>query len=192
MDGKPEKNPGGRPTKYRKEYARIAYQLCRLHGYIDERLAEVLEVGIATLKRWKNEHEEFRAQVQRGKDEFDGEQVESALLKRAKGFVRKRVTKRTYLVGNRQRIETTETIEDVAGSVAAEKFWLRKRNPQRWLAAEKDDLGGDEDKGAITGSLVVPAQEEMDAWLLSKGVDPSLPYPQSPAGDPTQTDKLSS
>jgi hypothetical protein len=188
MEERPGKHPGGRPTKFRKEYIKIAYQLCRLHGYTDEKLADVLDVDLSSLKRWKEAHPEFRTEVQRGKDEFDSEQVESALLKRAKGFVRKRVTKRTYMIGNRQRVETTETMEEVAGSVDAERFWLRKRNPARWPAADKDDSGGEGDPQVVTGPLVVPAQEEVNGWLLNKGVDPNQPNLSSPDGGPTPAD----
>lgn len=185
MDGKPAKNPGGRPSKYSKQLAKLAYQLCRLHGYTDEKLATVLDVGISTLKRWKDEHPEFRAQVQQGKDEFDCEQVESALLKRAKGFVRKRVSKRTFTVGRAQRTETTETIEEVAGSVDAEKFWLSRRNPQRWPWKQEEDQE-DQEQTQQMGPLVVPADEDIDEWLRTRGVDPNRQDLSGPDGGPTQ------
>lgn len=191
MDVKPAKHPGGRPTKYSKQCAELAYRLCRLHGYTDEKLAAVLDVGISTLKRWKEEHPEFRDQVQRGKDEFDCEQVESALLKRAMGFVRKRVSKRTFTVGRKQRTETIETMEEVPGSVDAEKFWLSRRNPARWPWKQeegRDDHGQDQ----IIGPLVVPANEEIGGWLRAHGVDPNRPDLSVQDGRPTQGDNGSS
>ena len=125
-------NKGGRPTRYNKSLIHTAYRLCRNHGYTDAQLADVLGVGSTTLYNWKNKHGEFREALRRGKDEYDSEHVESALLKRAKGFVRKRVTKRTYKRGGHEYTDTQESMEEVAGSVRAQETWLFNRNPERW------------------------------------------------------------
>jgi hypothetical protein len=125
-------HPGGRPTKFHKAYIRIAYQLCRQHGYTEEKVAELLGVHLNTLRAWKDRHPEFQVAIRRGKDEFDSENVETALLKRAKGFVRKRLMKKVVKRRGREYTETKEIVEEVAGSVRAQEIWLYNRHPDRW------------------------------------------------------------
>jgi hypothetical protein len=162
MAGTPNSNKGGRPTAYHKSFDKIGYELCRQHGYTDEKLADLLSVGLTTLKRWKEKYEEFRASIRRGKDEFDGENVESALLKSAKGFIRKRLVKRTLVRGGLQQTETTEEIEEVAGSVPAQQFYLINRNPERWRRVPKE---AETTEGESLGVLVVPEKEDYPRWL---------------------------
>jgi hypothetical protein len=49
---------GGRPEKYRPEYAEQARKLCQL-GFTDEGLANFFGVDERTINRWKIEREEF-------------------------------------------------------------------------------------------------------------------------------------
>lgn len=160
----PQKHPGGRPTVFRKEYVRIAHQLCRQHGYTLEKLADVLGVHLNTIFNWQNRHPEFVEAIRRGRDEFDSEHVESALLKRAKGFVRKRVTKRTVRRQGREHTEIVETVEEVAGSVRAQETWLFNRNPRRWKRAPVDDAGIVD--AAEKNVLVVDRQEDWEATVV--------------------------
>lgn len=171
MEGTPENKKGGRPTKYHKSFDRIAYELCRRHGYTNEKLADVLGIGLTTLKEWERRHKGFQAAVRQGKDEFDCEQVESALLKRAKGFVRRKLIKRTYFKRGRERTETREVLEEVAGNVEAERFWLKNRNPQRW----KETISAE----VMTKSAQDLAQEINDMLLGMTASVPAQP-PEPP------------
>ncbi len=156
-------HPGGRPTKYHKAFVKIVYKLCRQHGYTDEKLADLLSVGISTFMRWKDAHVEFREALRRGKDEFDSENVEAALLERAKGYVRQKLVTKTFRRRGREVTETHKIVEKVAGSVRAQELWLCNRNPGRWKRIPREDDGtGLEQK---SGVLVVPPQEDFDAWL---------------------------
>jgi transposase len=178
MEESKPRHPGGRPTAYRKSYVKIAYTLCRQHGYTDEKLAELFDVHISSIKYWKNKHPEFSSALRKGKDEFDSEYVETALLKRAKGFVRKSVTKRTYVYFGRERTETQEHLDEVPGNVRACEVWLYNRNPERWKRLTRED-GSDvpEDEHGV---LVVPEQDDLDAWLSTFRKD------QKSDGPPTQ------
>ena len=86
-DNKPKKNPGGRPTRYREEFAEEAKKLCLL-GLDDEKLAKYFEVNVSTLNRWKLAHPQFRASIKEGKDIADGEVVHSLYKNATKGDTR--------------------------------------------------------------------------------------------------------
>jgi hypothetical protein len=173
MAGTPDKKGRGRPTAYHKSFVKISFQLCRQHAYTDVKLAEVLGIGLTTLYQWKEKYPEFREAVQGGKDVFDKEYIESALVKRAKGFVRKRLLQRTFTRAGLKTTEITEVAEEVAGSVEAQKFWLVNRNPQRWkqlVQEPKDEAAQQQEQKP--GLLVVPADVDWEKWKLEHQPDP--------------------
>jgi hypothetical protein len=159
----PVPQPVRRATPYRKLFAHQAYILCQHHGYTENQLAEVLDVSLTTLAAWKDKHASFREAIAKGQAEFDTECVESALLRRAMGFVRKTVTTKT---GRRQGQKYTETIEvrgEVPGDVRAQELWLCSRNPQRWqpLTGRRRPAPAHQEAASV---LVVPEPEDFDTW----------------------------
>lgn len=56
-------NPVGRPSKYDPSYCNKVIELGKL-GKSFEQMASMLNIGITTLKRWREEHEEFRASLE--------------------------------------------------------------------------------------------------------------------------------
>ena len=150
-------------SQYRQLFAHQAYLLCRNHGYEDSQLAEVLDVSLATLEAWKRKHAAFREAIQAGKQEFDEEHVEAALLKLATGFVRKQVTTRTIRRDGQEYTETVEVKEEIPGDVRAQIFWLCNRNPRRWkrLPRAMPEAESNEGRESV---LVVPELEDFDTW----------------------------
>ena len=72
-----DKRPGagrpkasGRPSGYKPEYAKEAIKLCAL-GATDLELADLFEINIATLHRWKSLHPEFCDALKAGKESCD-------------------------------------------------------------------------------------------------------------------------
>jgi hypothetical protein len=59
-------NKGGRPSKYRPDYAEQAEQLCR-GGAINEGLADFFGVDVVTIHRWSRAHPEFARALSKGK-----------------------------------------------------------------------------------------------------------------------------
>ena len=84
----------GRPTKYHEDYVRIAHAACAELGATNEQLARLFGVGTTTLDRWIAAHEAFRGAIKKGKDLFDREVVEEALLRRACGYAYNERTRR--------------------------------------------------------------------------------------------------
>lgn len=67
---------GGRPTKYRAEYAERAYGACLL-GATNEHLAKIFCVTCSTIDKWIADIEEFSGAVKAGREEADNEVVKS-------------------------------------------------------------------------------------------------------------------
>jgi len=56
-------NPVGRPSKYDPAFCEKVIELGKL-GKSFEQMASMLDVGITTFKRWREEHEEFRTSLE--------------------------------------------------------------------------------------------------------------------------------
>ena len=79
-----ETRPTGRPSKYKPEYADLAFKFC-LMGATNEKLAEFFDVAVSTVSLWMVEHEAFSDAVKKGRAEADAE-IAHALYHRAKGY----------------------------------------------------------------------------------------------------------
>jgi uncharacterized protein YjcR len=62
-------NKGGRPSKYKPEYAETARKLYAQCGYTDLQLAKWFEVNVDTIYHWKLRHPEFAEALKVGKAE---------------------------------------------------------------------------------------------------------------------------
>lgn len=78
-------------------------------GLTDEQIANNMGINVATLYRWKNEHDEICAALKKGKEIVDFE-VENALCKAA-----------------------------LSGNVTAQIFWLKNRKPDKWREKQQSD-----------------------------------------------------
>ena len=124
-------NPDGRPTKYRDEYCKLAYQFCLL-GATDARLAENFEVTEQTLNNWKTEHPEFFESIKEGREVADAK-VADALYNRAIGYSHPDVDIRTVSVGiGVSKIVTTDIIKHYPPDTGAAMAWLKNRQPKQW------------------------------------------------------------
>jgi hypothetical protein len=96
----------GRKSDFRPEYIRIA-KACARFGAIEDEIANELNIGPATLDRWKQKYPEFRCALKAGKDAFD-DRVEHSLYQLAIGWN-----------GN-------------PPNVTACIYWLKNRRKDRW------------------------------------------------------------
>lgn len=78
------KRTRGRPTKYKKLDADMAFRLCS-KGATDKFLAHILNISKSTLNRWKHNHPYFGDRIKRGRMIACAE-VAEALYQRAIGF----------------------------------------------------------------------------------------------------------
>ena len=60
----------GRPSKFKKEYTKLAYHYSLL-GATDKQMAVFFEVSESTINLWKLKHPRFSESIRRGKAEAD-------------------------------------------------------------------------------------------------------------------------
>jgi hypothetical protein len=163
-DGKKEiPKKMGTPTKYRKNYARMAYVLCAESGLTDKKLAMVFDVCEKTINNWKLKHSDFLQSIQKGKDEFNCGKAEGSLFKLAMGFYHTVTTKEARPIVFKNRDGTEKIIGDkllvtkkvrkfIPPNDRALRFFLKNRDPARWRDTQAVEVTGN-DGGPIKQQL---------------------------------------
>lgn len=127
VDGGP-KHPGGRPSDYRPEYARMARVMCR-NGATDAELAEAFDVDTTTIWRWQARHDEFCNALKVQKGEYD-ERVKRGLAQRAAGYTYDAV--KIFMPAGASEPVYARYREHVPPDPGAAKIWLCNRQPEEW------------------------------------------------------------
>lgn len=128
----------GRPSLWDDRFVALAYGQALL-GKTNPQIAEVLGVGLATLKRWMKDRGPFRAAIARGKAEADGHVV-GALFQACVGFVKE--VEVVKILGNGQVVRTTTT-KYFPPDPRAQEVWLRNRVRTLWAATTDRALDRD-------------------------------------------------
>ena len=131
-----------RPSKYRPEFVEQAEKLCKL-GATDLEVADFFGINVATLYRWKGEHDEFCEALKSGKEASDN-RVERSLFSRATGYEHDEVDIRVVM----NQIVKTPIRKFYPPDTTAAIFWLKNRKPAEWR--DKQEL---EHSGAVTLTL---------------------------------------
>jgi len=121
-----KKGAGGRPPKYKAEYAEQAKKLCLL-GATDEAMANFFSVSISCIAKWKVAHPEFLYALKEGKQIADAE-VANKLFNRAMGYNHIE----TKVFNNQGEIVTHDVMKHYAPDTTAAIFWLKNRQPAIW------------------------------------------------------------
>lgn len=103
-------------------------------GLTDEQIAHNMKISVATLYNYKNKHLEILEALKKNKEIVDYE-VENVLLKRAKGYRYKEITKEQVLnpVTNQYELRITKVVEkEVAPDTTAQIYWLKNRQSDKW------------------------------------------------------------
>lgn len=117
---------GGRPSRYRAEYAEQAYKFCLL-GATDARLGEFFGVSEQTINAWKAAHPKFLESLKRGKDIADAE-IAAALFHRAKGYSHPAIK----AFHNNGEVVVHEYVEHYPPDTGAAMAWLKNRQSGKW------------------------------------------------------------
>ena len=141
----------GRPTKYKEEYAEIAYNLCLVLNATDSQLAEYFKVTESTINLWKLKHEKFSESLHAGKLGADMK-VSKALFEKSVGATH--TEERAFKIkdieydDNGRRISEKERIETIQVEVQdppdtrAIQYWLNNRQGLTWSDKQKVSLEG--------------------------------------------------
>lgn len=116
------KHPGGRPTSYKPEYVRQAKKACEL-GATDADLADMFDVNVTTIWRWRAANEEFCNALNVCKD-LPNERVVRSLYQRACGYSYDAVK-----ISNGVKIPY---VEHVPPDTTACIYWLKNRRRDEW------------------------------------------------------------
>lgn len=129
---------GGRPSTYKPEYAKIAQKACSI-GFTDRELADLFEVSVSTIGRWKLENEEFLNALKMGKDPAD-DRVEQSLFHRAVGYEHDEVDIRVV----QGEVVQTPIRKYYPPDTTACIFWLKNRRKDEWREKVEGPNDGDE------------------------------------------------
>lgn len=130
------KEPFGRPTDYRPEFARIAAAMCKM-GATDCELAHEFGVSTFTIWNWRSKYEDFSNALKEGKDAFD-DRIERSLAMKACGYSFHSEKLFCY-EGN---VTRADVIEHVPPDVGAIKLWLINRRPDQWRDKVQAEVSG--------------------------------------------------
>ncbi len=145
------KKKAGRPTKYKPEYAELAYKFCLL-GATDKDLARFFEVEEKTVNNWKEEYPEFLQSLKAGKEQADAE-IAQKLYHRAKGYEHEE-DKIFQYEGEPVIVPTTKHYPP---DTTAAIFWLKNRQPQKWR--DRQEV---EHTGRLEYEIVLPEELETE------------------------------
>jgi hypothetical protein len=122
-------------------------------GKTDAQIAQILGIGLSTLKRYKDKIPEFRAALDAGKS-FADALVEQALFAKALGYH----GKETKIVVVDKSVEKHTFIKWHPPDVQAISFWLRNRNPEKWKDKSEIEHSG-ETKLSLHAQIVKALKE---------------------------------
>lgn len=133
--GKNGKHPGGRPTKYREEYAHQAFVFaCQDAGLTNVVLAKLFQVNIDSIYEWKKVHPGFSDALKLGAEELD-KRVEKSLYERARGYEHSEEKVFCNALGE---VTKVATIKHYPPDPTSMIFWLKNRDKDRWR--DKHDI----------------------------------------------------
>jgi hypothetical protein len=124
---------GGRHSQFDPEFIRRAELACRA-GFTDRELAELFDVSLSAIEKWKRQHEDFRNALKVGKAEADN-RVARSLYERAVGYNYEAV--KIFMPAGREKPVYAPYIEHVPPDVTAGIFWLKNRDPQHWRDSQQ-------------------------------------------------------
>lgn len=155
---------GGRPSKYKAEFAKQAQKLCRL-GATDQELADFFAITQQTLNNWKVAHPEFFESLKHGKEAAD-ERVTHALYSRAMGYSHPDTDIRVI----DGAIVETPLIRHYPPDTTAAIFWLKNRRPDEWRDKVQQEVTGKDGGPIETKDLSDNDISRRIALLLAKGL----------------------
>jgi hypothetical protein len=140
-----KRNRGGRPTRYKPEYADLAYKFCLL-GATNEQLGDFFGVPVSTIHNWRKRHKQFLDAIKKGKSIADAN-VADSLYHRAKGYSHPE----DKIFNNNGEALVVPTTKHYPPDTVACIYWLNNRQPDRFRNVKAVELTG-KDGGPVAVS----------------------------------------
>jgi hypothetical protein len=156
---------GGRPSKYKDEFAETAKRLALL-GLTDAEMANVFDVSEQTLNAWKQAHPEFLESLNEGKAIADG-RIAERLFHRAMGYSHDAV--KIVADAKTKEEHVVHYTEHYPPDTTACIFWLKNRQRGKWRDRIDQEVTG-KDGGPIETKELSPneAARRVAFLLLSQ------------------------
>ena len=108
-----------------------------------------------TLNQWSNTFPDISDALKRGKAPVDND-VENALLKRAKGFyeIKEKRVEQWKDANGVTREHTVIITREVPPDTTALIYWLKNRRPDLWRDRRDNDINGTEDALAVAREIL--------------------------------------
>lgn len=135
---------GGRPTKYKPEFAEQAAVLCERMAATDEDLAHFFKVTCRTIQGWKVNHEEFFHAIRSSKGPANA-RVKDSLYRLANGYS---YTETVHKVVGGKLIAVEREVH-VQPNAVAQTFWLKNREPNEWNYKANETVDYDQRLAAL-------------------------------------------
>jgi hypothetical protein len=149
---------GGRHSQFNPEFIKRA-ELAGRAGLTDRELAELFDVSLSAIEKWKRRREDFRNALKIGKAEAD-RGVERSLYQRAVGYSYDAV--KIFMPAGAKKPVYAPYVEHVPPDVTAQIFWLKNRDPARWRDAWQLEH--------VTGKYVISDKPLTEAeWIKQTG-----------------------
>lgn len=128
----------GRPSGYSKALCERARKVALL-GATDAEIADILEINIATLHRWKAQFPEFCDALKAGKAPAD-DRVERSLFQKACGYTFDTV--KIVADAKTGAVVRVPHREHVPPDTTAAIFWLKNRRKEEWRDKQEVEHSG--------------------------------------------------
>jgi len=135
---KPRNKRGGRPPKYRPEFARIAKAMVDRGATISE-LADLFDVSNSTIHLWQQTYGEFHEAFLELGSSYDA-RIERSLADRAAGYTFDAVK----IFNNKGEPVVVPYREHIPPDIGAIKMWLGARRPEKWRVKEEIEISSNE------------------------------------------------
>jgi hypothetical protein len=164
------KHAGGRPTEYKPQYSKIAFQMA-LIGATDAEMAAAFEVSEQTVNSWKQKYPKFLESIKEGKLKADSA-VAASLYKRAMGFHVPAVK----LFNSEAGVIEHQYQEYYPPDTTAAIFFLKNRRPAQFRQNPEIALTVSNDVQVDLGKPPEEwGQSEYEAYLKKHGAMPDRP-----------------
>lgn len=146
---------GGRPTKYKAAYCKVAKSLSKL-GATDFEISQFIGVAYSTFRLWCADHPKFSAAIKLGKNPSD-KRTERSLFARANGYTYE--AEEIFLVDEiietpnpndlehpiitrTKKVLRVPVVKHVPPDTGALAFWLKNRRKHEWRDRHDYELSG--------------------------------------------------